>query len=261
MAGAAGPFGGSVRAGVLALGAGADVLLVSHTLGVAEALRDALVEAVHAGEIPLGRLEDAATRVRAFRLGHHATTALDVPSSEQTATIAREVAARGIAVVRGDVRLALNTPVTIVSFEGASGDGIAQAVAERPSLSAALRRRHVRSELLRVPLEPDADMIEQLVAVLSAQHVQGHRVCIILARRAHLFAGQRRAIDALLGVSPDAIAVSLREPFDVTLFGRARAVACTFGDESTNIEALADLLIGKRTATARVPLAFSGAPA
>jgi len=261
MAGAAEPFGGSVRAGVLALGAGADVLLVSHTLTIAEALRGALVGAVRAGEIPLRRLEEAAARLQAFRLRHRTAAALAVPTAEQTATIAREVAARGVAVLRGDVRLELGVPVTIASFEGASGDGIANTATERPPLSAALRRRRVRSELLRVPLDPDADMIEQLVAVLAAQHVQGPRVCIVLSRRAHLFSGQRRAIDALLGVSPDAIAVLLREPFDVTSLGRARTVACTFGDESTNIEALADLLVGASTASGRIPLVLARAPA
>ncbi|MBC5799271.1 MAG: beta-N-acetylhexosaminidase [Candidatus Eremiobacteraeota bacterium] len=261
MAGAAEPFGGAVRAGVLALEAGADVLLVSHTLAVAEALRDALVAAVCSGDLPRARLEEAAERVRTFRFGHRAAPMPDVPTAAESDTIAREVAARGIAIVRGHLRIAPDVPVTIVSFEGASGDGVAQGAAERPSLSAALRRRRVRSELLRVPLEPDAAMIEQLVAVLEAQRAQGPRTCIVLARRAHLYPGQRRAVDAVLGASPEAFIVSAREPFDVPAFGRARTVACTFGDESTNIEALAGVLFGARTADGRIPLAFARVPA
>ncbi len=47
-------------------------LLVSHDLDAAEALRNALVAAVRAGELPLARLEEAATRVRAFRRAHAA---------------------------------------------------------------------------------------------------------------------------------------------------------------------------------------------
>jgi len=261
MAGAAEALGGVVRAGVAALVAGADVLLVSHTLALAENLRDTLVDAVRSGELPRTRLEEAAERVRTFRLGHHAAPMRDLPTPAQSAAIAREVAARGIAIVRGDVRIAPDVPVTIVSFEGASGDGVAQSSADRPSLSAALRRRRVRSELLRVPLEPDADMIEQLVTVLQAQHAQGPRTCIVLARRAHLYPAQQRAVDAVLAASPETLVVSSREPFDVAAFGRARAVACTFGDESTNIEALADVLLGSAAAGGRIPLAFARAPA
>lgn len=261
MSGVAERFGGPAGAGVRALAAGADVLLVSHDLGAAEALRTAIVQAVLVGDVPLARVEEAATRVHAFRRQHRAGHVLPAISPEAAAAVAGDVAVHGVARVRGDLRLDLAEPVTVVSFEGASGDGIAGGAAERPSLNLALRRRRVRSELLRVALEPDAQMREQLVNIIAAQNAQGARNVIVLARRAHLHAEQRRAIDALLNVVPVAVVVSLREPFDIMCFPRAQRIACTFGDEATNIEALADVLIGRQPACGKLPVTLKGTDA
>ena len=247
---------GIVGAGLRALAAGADVLLVSHDLAVAETLRDRIVAAVRGGELSAARLEEAAARVDTFRRAHRTSAAGDDDSALAAAGVAREAAARAVASVRGEPRLQAERAVTIVSFEGASADGIATSAARRPSLNLALRRRRVRSESLRVALEPQPEAIEQLVDVLRSQR---ERTLVILARRAHLHAAQRGAIDALLGAFADATVVSTLEPFDVPAFARARNVLCTFGDESSNIEALADVLVGRTVATGRMPVALEGA--
>ena len=53
---------GTVRAAVLALAAGADMLAISHDLNLARAARDAIVAAVESGELSRAALEAAAAR-------------------------------------------------------------------------------------------------------------------------------------------------------------------------------------------------------
>ncbi len=235
---------GTVRAGVLALAAGADALLVSHDLALAVALREALEAAVTSGEIPLARLEAAAARVEALRVACAPGDA-GCANSNVGDDVARELARRAILVVRGRPELDATRPVTIVSFEGDASDGVARSTAQRPSLNLALRRRRVRSEIMRVSRDPDADTTAMLCDVVRAQ---GDRALVIVARRAHLHPGQQAAIDALLALAPQAIAISALEPYDVALLSNAKTVACTFGDEAANVEALADLLAGTATA-------------
>jgi hypothetical protein len=67
---------------------------------------------------------------------------------------------------------------------------------------------------------------------------------VLVARRAHRYPLQGRALDALLTVAPDAIAVSALEPFDLVVLNRARTLVATYGDELANLEVLADLLAG-----------------
>ena len=230
---------GTARAAALAVAAGADAVLVSHERSLARAARDEIVAAARAGTLPIERLEEAAGRMRRLR-AWAAPAALSAPW-EADASIARDVARAALRVVRGDPVLDRDRPVTIVSFEGDTSDGIATADGNRPSLSLALRRRRVRSELMRVALDPSDDMLETLVEIVRAQ---GDRQFVFIARRAHQHAAQRRALAALLSVAPAGVAVSALEPNDLNALEQARTVVCTFGDELANVEALADLMTG-----------------
>ena len=244
---------GTPAGAVLALAAGADAVVVSSDLAVAREVRDAIVAAVRTGALALDRLEEAAERVAS--LARELARAAPV-SSAADPDLARDVARRALVVVRGAPAIDPARPVTVVSFETDQSDGAAATLGERPSLSLALRRRRVRSELLRVPASPDRAMREMLVDVLRAQ---GERGTIVVARRAHLDAGERAAIDAVLVTAPDAIVVSALEPFDIGAFARARHVVCSFGDGEANLDAVADLLTGGVRATGTMPVAIAPA--
>jgi len=231
IAGGAGTAGGAA----LALAAGADAAIISHDLTLARRSRDAIVAAVESGLLPFERLAQAAERVARLRASAASGVTPDQPSAE----LPLEIARAALHVVRGDPRLNTERPVTVISFEGNVSDGIAATSSQRPSLSLALRRRRMRSELLRVALDPDAAMLEMLLEVVRTQ---GDRQFVLVARRAHLHPQQREAVDALLALAPHAIAVSALEPFDVPALARAENVVCTRGDEPANIDALAGLL-------------------
>jgi beta-N-acetylhexosaminidase len=226
---------GTAGGAALALAAGADAAIISHDLTLARASRDAIVTAVESGVLPLERLAQAAERVARLRASIPAEVTPALPSAE----VPLEIARAALRVVRGDPRLDPAPPVTVISFEGNVSDGIAATSSQRPSLSLALRRRRMRSELLRVALDPDDAMLEMLLEVVRTQ---GDRQFVLVARRAHLHPQQREALDALLALAPRAVAVSALEPFDLPALARAETVVCTYGDEPANIEALADRL-------------------
>jgi beta-N-acetylhexosaminidase len=246
---------GTARGAVLALAAGADVLLVSHDLAIAREARDAIVAAVESGEVPRARLEAAVARTDTLR-AQLASLRLrrEAVAKEEDDGIAAEIARASIVRVRGEARLDAERPIAIVSFEGVIADGIASTAAERPSLSLALRRRRFRSEYFRVPANPDATMREMLLEVLGAQRVHGERTLAIVARRAHLHPEQRELIGALLAIEPDAIGISALEPFDVPVFAVAKTVYATCGDDELAIEALAGVLAGRAQAHGTLPI-------
>jgi beta-N-acetylhexosaminidase len=234
---------GSERGAVLALAAGADALTISDDLALATRVRDAVVAAVRAGELPRARLDEAAERVRALR---RAFAESSVPTdAAPDGDVAAEIARRALAVVRGRAALDPTLPATIVSFEGDTSDGVARVSAARPSLALALRRRRVRAELLRVPLAPSDDERDALLAVLDAGAALGPRSLVVIARRAHLHAAQRVALDAVLRRAPNALAISALEPFDVPALAAAATVVSTYGDGESHVEALADRLVGR----------------
>jgi beta-N-acetylhexosaminidase len=242
---------GTVRGAVAALAAGADCVLISHTMEVARAARDAIVEAVSSGVLAFARLEQAAQRVAELR-------AWKPPACPEIdgAIVAAEIARRALTLLRGSVRLDPAIPVTVVSFEDVRFEGVQGRHAEHASLHTALRARGFRSEAFRAPLEPENDMLEQLLDLVRAQ---AGRQFVFMMRRAHCYPAQRVAIEALLTVAPDALAASVREPFDALLFARARHVVCTYGDDRTTIEALADAIAGRSVPNGVMPVRLRSA--
>lgn len=154
-------------------------------------------------------------------------------------------------VLRGDVRLRPDRPVSVISFEGAIADGAAGARAAMPSLSAALRARRQKSELMRVALEPDAADVDVLLAHLPAL---GDRNFALVIRRAHLYPAQRAAVQRILERAPGAIVISAREPYDAALFPNARNLACIYGDEELSLQGCADVLSARAAAAGSLPV-------
>ena len=217
--------------------------MISHHLPLAIAARDAIVEAVRAGELPAERLEQAAARVARLR-----ATLVAVPGFcfANGAEVATRIARGAVTRLRGVGELPVAAPVTVISFEVEERQAV--------SLSLALRRRRFRSEQMRVPLEPDGEMREQLGAVLAAQP---GRSVVVVVRRARLFPLQLAAIEAILDIAPDAIVLCALEPFDANAVFRARNVLCCYGDDEPTIEAVADVLAGRIVPAGTVPVGLA----
>jgi beta-N-acetylhexosaminidase len=239
---------GTVAGAVAALAAGADLLLVSHSIALAREAADAVAAAVGAGAIPLERLQEAARRVRALR-ERYAT--LQPYGGELDAALPLEVARRAVTVLRGALRLRDEHPVTVISFEGDAFDGAGGVRTDRPSLSTALRARRWKSEVMRVALDPDADDVDLLLGHLPSL---GDRNFVITVRRAHLHPQQQSAVGRILALVPDAAIVSAAEPYDAQLWPAAKTVACIYGDDAVAFAACADVLSGRAEAGGRLPV-------
>ncbi len=243
---------GTVRGAVEALAAGADLLLISHHLDLAHAAADGIAAAVRDGEIPLSRLQEAHARVRGLR----ERRAQRVPlSGDVDETAPLEAARRAPTALRGNPRLEPGKPVTVISFEGAIADNVVlsgrHAPVESASLSAALRRRGWKSEIMRVALEPAADDIDLLLEHVAAL---GDREFVLVTRDAHLRPTQREAVTRILTLAPDALIISARAPYDAQLWPPARRVLCIYGDQPISIEGCADVLTSRAEPRGTLPV-------
>jgi beta-N-acetylhexosaminidase len=244
---------GTVRGAVQALAAGADLLFISHRLELAREAAAAIAAAVRDGEIPLARLEEAHARVLDLRR-RMARPAAGEADADEGAPL--EAARRAVTVVRGEPKLRDGKPVTVIAFEGTPVDSVAAsgrgtAAGETPSLSAALRRRGWRSEVMRVGLEPAAGDVDLLLEHIS---VLGEREYVVVTGDAHLHAAQRAAVERILAVAPEAFIVSGRAPYDALLWPRARRVACIYGSGAVSLEGCADVLSGRQEARGVLPV-------
>ena len=245
-----------VAAGAVdALAAGADLVLVTQGGTDVHGVADAIVDAVHNGRLPQARLEDAHARVLALR-ERYATLTPFAGATDAQAPASAALAA--VTALRGDPALRADAAVTVISFEGAVTDRAARSgtasASGAPSLSAALRKRRRKSEIMRVPLDPDDDDLDLLL-----EHVPrlGEREFVIMTRRADLHPAQRIAVERLLALVPGALVVAAREPFEAALFPGAQRVACCYGDSELQIDALAEVLDGRAPARGTLPVRLS----
>jgi beta-N-acetylhexosaminidase len=228
----AGP--GPVESAVEALIAGADMLLFSHRVELAIAAAAAIEDAVEEGRVPLQRLEEAHKRVT--RLREAASPPLPLNAFAPHPNVGREIGQRAVTLLRG-VPEADPTASVVVAF----GGDAAALQHEAPALTG-----------LCAPVDPAAEDIDRILTSLQ----QSRRRAIVLARRAHLHPSQAQAIATILQRYPDAVVVSLIEPFDLPLFGAAHHLLATYGDDSASIGGLADVLFGSSMPTGRLPVSL-----
>jgi beta-N-acetylhexosaminidase len=241
--GAAVQTDGTVSAAVGALVAGADLLLISHSIDMALEAVERIVAAVNAGSLPIARLQEANARVSALRRAGAAPLPLDDFAPHPG--IGREIARRGITLVRG---LPHADPLTsvVVSFESATAEGAQGAHATHASLR---REAPVLAEI-SLPLEPSAEETDAAIAQLRA----GGRRPIVLSRRAHVYRSQAAAIARTIALDHDALVVSMREPFDIPLFVQARHVLAAYGDDAASVGGVADVLFGSSSPGGTIPV-------
>ena len=228
-----------LRRALAALAAGADALLFSHDFAVALETVDAIVAAVKNGELPQERLEEAYGRVR--RLRAMAAAPLDVDAFPPHPGVGREIARRGVTLVRG-----VPHADPLASLAVAFGAERATLAREAPALV----------ELL-APVDPGEEDVRKILEALA----KSGRRPLLLSQRAHLHAAQASAIRAIVEGYPDALVASLAEPFDLPLFGAARHLIAAYGNDAAATGGLADVLFGGSMPEGRLPVDLASASA
>ena len=223
---------GAIESAIEALAAGADLILFSHDLQLAVAAPAAIEAAVGERRLPLERLEEAYARVMKLREAGTTPLALDAPAPHPF--IGREIGRRAVTLLRG---LPHADPVASIALSfGGAGTMLER---EAPAL-----------QELVVSIDPASDEINALLSRIAESESRP----LILARRTHRYAGQAQAIVQILDRYPDAMVVSLLEPFGLGLFANARHLLAAYGDDVASIGGLADVIFGGSMPVGSLPL-------
>ncbi|MHB8147852.1 MAG: beta-N-acetylhexosaminidase [Vulcanimicrobiaceae bacterium] len=226
-----------------AIAAGADCALVSDDPALALRAADALVRAVARGHLDRARLEQAYRRVRVLR--NTLSDPIALASHPPYPGIGRAIAVRAMTAVRGSAHADPATAI-VISFQSSTTEGAQGTLDDHPSL----QREVPELREVVLPLQPDERRRAQMLESIAAS---GSRP-ILLARRAHLYPEQAVAIREVLERHPDAVLVSLREPFDLACFPQARHAIAAYGDDEASIAGLAEVLFKRCDPVGRLPV-------
>lgn len=196
---------GIERGSVLAVAAGADAICVGGGLADDETvlrLRDALVAAVHSGELSEERLADAAARVRALAHWTSVSGAADRSGGAPGTEIGLVAARRALTVTRGD---SCTAPLTEAPYVAAFTPMANIAVGDETPWG-------VAAELERRLPGTETGSFTGADAGALALAEAGERRIVAVVRDAHRHGWMAESLTTLLTARPDTIVVEMGVP-------------------------------------------------
>ena len=235
---------GTDEAVVRAIGAGADLAVLSHQPELQLGALDALTRAVRDGRIPMDRLEEAAGRLERLRARKHGPA----PWPDEGLALARQLAGSAVTLVRdaeGYLPLRASS-VGIVSF-AAAATGVEEG--EAKTKLGAVARGHIDRVV-------EVDAREGLDGV--CEQVDGVETVIVGTARTSQDERQAAVVRALLTRGLRVVIIALRDPFDLLAFPHAPCFVAAYGDGEIEMEAVLRVLCGLAEPRGRLPVALPG---
>jgi beta-N-acetylhexosaminidase len=247
---------GSAKAAVRAIQAGADMVLVCHTLSVQQESIDAVTQAVRDGKISEERIDQSVRRIlklKSKRLG--SSSILQKPQGEEDrvaervgrkdfAEVARKVAQRAITLVRDDEGLLPLNPqkqsrILVLSVEGAA------------ELGKALQKQGFDPVVREIGTSPGG----QEILELSGMAVEADAV-VLGTFRAQMHPEQGDLVRALRATRKPVIVLGLDTPYDPMAFPEGGTYLALYSSHPVSLEAAAKAVAGKIPLSGRLPVAI-----
>lgn len=253
---------GIEKAAVLAVEAGADMLLSSHTLEFQIQLRNALVKAVETCVISEERIDQSVERIlalkRKYNLEARRVADMDAVRSQvghpDILSLEREIAEKAITVVRNE-----DGVLPLKADETAK----VAVIGMHPStdlFAATIREHNPNSDCMRMSVEPTQEQLAEMDALVKSSSA----VVLITCPREPWTKGlvdeetQTMIVNRVLDSGVPAVVVAAREPYGLKRYPNARTAMTTYGYPAVSIRAAVDVIFGRVKPLGRLPVTIPG---
>lgn len=258
---------GIAEGAVQAIEAGADLVLVSHTLAEQRAAIERVAEAVRSGRISEARLDRSLERIlalKAMRIGSAAqaaaaataTTAPLTPEAESAALL-RRAAERSVTLVKGAGRLPLKSdqPVLVVWPELRHRTEVDEPAVHQYTLADALRPRHAQVSMTVIGTQPSE---EEIAAVLEQSEEVDQIVVATYTAEGEIPEGQQKLVQRLQQLpGKRLIVISTRNPYDLNAFPEVETYLCLYENRPFSLDAAAKVLVGELQPQGVLPVSLN----
>lgn len=235
---------GAGESAVIALLAGVDVVLFSHTREVQEEVYSALLHAALSGRISEGRLSRSLSRVDALkrRFALENAPPLEIVGSEAHRSLARAAASAGTVMLKQGEALPLDGSSARIGLIELSAQGSHDA-GETTSSSrfAALLAQRIPDFACHI-VDP-ADNLADSAPDLDADLGKADTV-ILVTRDAYRNPARVELARFICENARAVILICARNPYDAGLIEGADSVICSNGDSDPSLEAAVDAIFG-----------------
>lgn len=259
---------GVAEGAVQALEAGADLVLVSHTLSDQIAAIEAVKTAVKEGRLTEEQIDQSVERVlrlKEQRLGASlsgagvAAAKVQIPliPDAERMPLLTQIAEKSVTLVKQGLNLPLDPakPVLVIWPELRHRTEVDEPAVHQYSLGDALERHGVQVKLEVVGTYPETEELERVV---EASRGYDQIVAVTYTAEGALPEGQKQLLQRLCQLHNNRIvAVSTRNPYDINEFPEAETYLCLYENRPYALDALAKVLAGSLKPTGVLPVGLN----
>lgn len=257
------------KAAVMAVGAGADQLIVSSSYERQRRSLEGVIAGVENGMISAERMDEAVQKVLQLKLdlfqrsGGSVTRAKErfqTVGCKEHRDLARKIAAESLTLLRNrqgilPLKLDVADTICVISFRVSNSTAAEDSGKTVSGLAQALGRYHQRILEKRLPASPTG---QEIAEVLQERQSVDPKVTIVATQNAGANPGQTEMVHQLAMSSQSLIVVALRNPYDLALFPEIGTYIAAYGFREVTLEAFADLLWGRFTPRGKLPVSIPG---
>lgn len=261
---------GIAEGAVQSIEAGADLVLVSHTLRDQIAAIKAVKTAVKEGRITEERINQSVERVLRLKEQRLGTPTFDsgkevladpvqmplTPEGELVPLLT-QIAEKSVTLVKKGLNFPLDAakPVLVVWPELRHRTEVDEPAVHRYTLADALEKCGVQVEQAVIGTYPEDEELEQ---VLKASLAFDQIAVVTYTAEGALPEGQKQLVQELCRIHDDrVVAVSTRNPYDINEFPEAETYLCLYENRSYALDALAKMITGRLKPTGVLPVGLN----
>lgn len=252
---------GVAEGAVLAILAGADSVLVSHTYAEQAAAVQAVIEAVRTGRIPESRIDASVERIltlkrRQQELHEQLHASMSGRSQDEVQQLLFDIAGRSLTLVKDDGQLPLRQDVEtlVILPELNHATQVDEAWSKSYTLGDALQDYGASVRELRVGTDMTDEEVERVV-----KDAGGYKqiIAVTYTSESRLPCGQQQLVNKLAQLQHISLVVlASRNPYDIEYLQGIRTYLCSYENTPHLMQAAAAALIGKFKPKGKLPVAL-----
>lgn len=244
---------GTGESAVLAMLAGVDIVLFSHTRELQEAAYEAMIEAAESGRVPEDMIDAANARIANLKEQFAADVGdISTLRSEENLKTVNDAAEKAVVMIKNDGVIPLDTEkrIGLIEFAG-SLDSIAVEAGGLTGLADEFKAHVPSAETIAMRVgTTDEDILEK-----AAQLAKDCDILIVATRNAHMYDSEFELAKLWLESAEKSVLLAMRNPYDVIELD-ADAVLATCGDAEPSLIAAVSAVLGKFKPSGKLPVAL-----
>jgi beta-N-acetylhexosaminidase len=252
---------GPANGAVMAIEAGADLVLISHRLEKQIAGIEAVVEAVENGRISEARINASVNRIIALKHKLQAAEAsqsvnISAVGAAASITAAEHIYDQSITLVKDSGLLPLNKkePIYVVWPEVNLRSEVDETIIQLETLGYWLNQMGYQVKEDKIGNYPSDDQVD---AILEQSKL--YRQVIIVSYNASFSQNQVRLVKGLAASHPSLVVIAGRNPFDLTEFPEVGTYFASYENRPLAMKAAAKVLTGALKPAGKLPVTLSDA--